>query len=115
MLKKMAPYSAWQTRSRQEAEVYAAIEAEAFEFMAGETGTRVLRQFHTDMAGSVEQVLSMMHNKKHDLGEITLRLLEGCYVYTKMKKLHFDRIESYFGERFFRYLFDKDASNSRPI
>lgn len=44
------------------------------------------------MAGSVEQVMSMMQNKKHDLTEITMRLLEGCYMYSKLKKLNFDRI-----------------------
>jgi len=36
--------------------------------LVNEVGLNVLKQFHTDMAGSVEQVLSMMHNKKNDLG-----------------------------------------------
>lgn len=44
------------------------------------------------MASSVEQVISMMHNKKHDLVEICMRLLEGCYMYSKLKKIYFDRI-----------------------
>jgi hypothetical protein len=62
------------------------------------------------MAASVEQVISMMHNKKHDLGEIAVRNLEGCYVYAKLYKLHYDRFEHHFGEAFFKYLFNKDAS-----
>lgn len=76
-----------------------------------EVGLNILKQFHTDMAGSVEQVMSMMQNKKQDLSEITMKILEGCYMYSKLKKLNFDRLEYYFGERFFRYLFDKDASS----
>lgn len=62
------------------------------------------------MAASVEQVISMMHNKKHDLGEIAIRNLEGCYIYAKLYKLHYDRFEHHFGEAFFKYLFHKDAS-----
>jgi hypothetical protein len=53
----------------------------------------------------------MVHVKKHDLGEIAVRSLEGCYVSIKLSELHFSRFELHFGERFFRYLFDRDASN----
>lgn len=52
----------------------------------------LLKQFHTDMAGSVEQVMSMLQNKKQDLAEVALRVLEGCYMYSKLKKLNFDRL-----------------------
>ena len=62
------------------------------------------------MAASVEQVISMMHNKKHDLGESAVRNLGGCYVYARLDKLHYDRFEHHFGEAFFKYLFNKDAS-----
>jgi hypothetical protein len=64
------------------------------------------------MAASVEQVISMMHNKKHDLSEIAVRNLEGCYVYAKLQKLHFDRFEHHFGESFFKFMLYKDAGMS---
>ena len=42
------------------------------------------------MAGSLEQAMAAMQGKKIDLGEITFKLLEGNYVYCKLKKLNFD-------------------------
>lgn len=54
-------------------------------------GKKVLKQFHTDMAASIEEVMSMVQGKKHDLSEIAIKNLEGCYVSTLLRNLHFDR------------------------
>ena len=72
----------------------------------------MLKQFHTDTAASVDQIISMMQNKKNDLSEIAIRNLEGCYVYAKLEKLNFDRFEHNFGEAFFKYMFSKDAGKN---
>ena len=117
MLKKLAPYSSYRVKERLQLPVFEEIEKEAFEFVLSspELGVKIMRQFHIDMAASVEQVISMMHNKKHDLGEIAVRNLEGCYVYAKLYKLHYERFEHHFGESFFKYLLAKDASKSHLI
>jgi len=38
-----------------------------------------------------------MTNKKNDLAEVAMKLIEGTYVYTKLKKIHMERIEMHFG------------------
>jgi hypothetical protein len=115
MLKKLAPYSSYRTKRSLPSEMFERIKQNAFAFILEnpELGLKLLKQFHVDMAASVEQIISMMHNKKHDLSEIAVRNLEGCYVYAKLQKLHFDRFEHHFGESFFRFMMSKDASSYR--
>lgn len=40
-----------------------------------------------------------------------MKELEETFYYFVPKKLNFDKVEVYFGERFFKYLIMKDASN----
>ena len=70
MLKKSAPYCSFRRKKYVKSETYTKIQDHAFNFILTnpELGLKILKQFHIDMAASVEQVISMMHNKKHDLG-----------------------------------------------
>lgn len=116
-LRKNNPYHTHLKKVKHPHPTYAQIEEEAYSFIWKEEGRgmELLKQFHTDMAGSVEQLISMVHNKKNDLSEVTLRLLDGSFIYIKLKKLAFDRFELFFGERFFRGIMQADMSKHAPI
>ena len=69
MLKKSAPYTSYRSKHSLESPAYDKIQEHAFSCILSnpEQGLKLLQQFHLDTAASVDQVISMMQNKKHDL------------------------------------------------
>ena len=65
------------------------------------------------MVSTAEQLISMASSsQKHtELSELIVKELEESFYYFVPKKLNFDKVEVFFGERFFKYLMVKDSSN----
>lgn len=64
------------------------------------------------MVSTAEQLISMASSQKQtELSELIVKELEESFYYFVPKKLNFDKVEVFFGERFFKYLMVKDSSN----
>lgn len=65
------------------------------------------------MVSTAEQLISMASSQKQtELSELIVKELEESFYYFVPKKLNFDKVEVFFGERFFKYLMVKDSKNN---
>jgi hypothetical protein len=63
------------------------------------------------MVSTAEQLIAMANvPKSPELSDLIVKELEESFYFFVPKELAFDKIELYFGERFFKYLMAKDAS-----
>lgn len=51
-------------------------------------------------------------SKATELSELVVKELQESFYYFVPQKLNFDRVELYFGERFFKYFMEKDSKNN---